>query len=82
MGLSVDQRVKAVRKLKDDSEIYARLNLKIKTKSGTIEPLIFNEPQKYIHSRLQEQLNKIGKIRAILVKGRQQGASTYTEGRL
>ncbi|MBL4795929.1 MAG: hypothetical protein JKY50_00795 [Oleispira sp.] len=44
-------------------------------------PLVLNEAQKYIHARLEEQLKKTGKIRAILLKGRQQGASTYVEGR-
>jgi hypothetical protein len=66
----------------NDFEQYAALNLKIKTKDGGIEPLVLNEPQRYIHAQLEQQLKDTGKIRAILLKGRQQGASTYTEGRL
>jgi len=68
--------------LLDDFEQYARLNLKIKTKDGSIEPLILNATQLYIHDQIEAQLKKTGKIRAILLKGRQQGASTYTEARL
>ena len=79
--LTEAERIAATLILADDFELYARLNLKIKSKSGTIEPLIFNAPQHYIHDKLQNQLKTTGKIRAILLKGRQQGASTYTEGR-
>jgi hypothetical protein len=64
-----------------DFQQYAELNLKIKSKAGKIEPLIFNAPQLYIHDQLEKQLKETGKIRAILLKGRQQGASTYTEAR-
>jgi hypothetical protein len=75
------EKAEAIATLIDDFEQYAALNLKIKTKDGAIEPLDFNEPQKYIHQQLEQQLTATGKIRAILLKGRQQGASTYTEGR-
>ncbi len=68
-------------RLKDDFEFYARNCLKIRTKTGGLLPLVLNDAQKYIHARLEEQLKKTGKIRAILLKGRQQGASTYVEGR-
>ena len=65
-----------------DFREYAAVNLYIKTKSGDIRPLIFNDPQEYIHEQLEGQLASTGKIRAIILKGRQQGASTYTEGRI
>ena len=68
-------------RLKDDFEYYARNCLKIRTKADGLQPLILNEAQLYIHQQLQEQIEKTGKVRAILLKGRQQGASTYVEGR-
>ena len=68
-------------KLKDDFEFYARNCLKIRTKDKGLQPLELNSAQKYIHQRLQQQIKKTGKVRAILLKGRQQGASTYAEGR-
>lgn len=67
--------------LKKDFSRYAELCLKIKTKEGSIESFIFNEPQQYIHKCLEQQLSDTGKIRALILKGRQQGASTYAEGR-
>ncbi|MES0328056.1 MAG: hypothetical protein ABUK13_07690 [Gammaproteobacteria bacterium] len=67
--------------LKDDFEYYARNCLKIRTKHEGLQPLSLNDAQKYIHDRLETQLKETGKVRAILLKGRQQGASTYVEGR-
>lgn len=73
---------KAIRqKLKDDFIHYSSKCLKIRTKSGNIEPLILNKAQKYIHSRLEEQKRLSGKVRALILKGRQQGVSTYVGGR-
>jgi hypothetical protein len=46
-----------------------------------VVPLALNRIQKHIHQRLQEQLKTQGFIRAIILKGRQGGVSTYTEGR-
>ena len=67
--------------LKDDFPFYARNCLSIRTKGKGLQPLILNEAQQYIHNQLQKQIEETGKVRAILLKGRQQGASTYVEGR-
>jgi hypothetical protein len=53
----------------------------IKDKQGRYRPFILNKAQEYIHSRLQEQLKKKTKVRAIILKGRQQGCSTYIAAR-
>lgn len=80
MTLSPHER--AIRqRLKDDFQHYASKALKIRTKEGAIEPLLLNRAQLYIHDRLEKQLAEKGKIRALILKGRQQGCSTYTEGR-
>ena len=68
-------------RLKDDFEFYARNCLKIRTKVEGLKPLTLNDAQQYIHKRLEQQLVDTGKVRAIILKGRQQGASTYVEGR-
>lgn len=68
-------------KLKDDFEHYASKCLKIRTKAGAIVPLELNAAQLYIHKRAEEQRVRTGKVRAIILKGRQQGCSTYIEGR-
>jgi hypothetical protein len=75
-------REKAIRqKLKDNFEHFALKCLKIRTKSGAVEPFIMNRAQKYLHHRLEKQLLETGKVRALILKGRQQGCSTYVGGR-
>lgn len=78
----MDERERRIRqRLKDNFKHYAAKCLRIRTKSGSIVPLELNEAQQYIHDRVEEQRTKTGKVRAIVLKGRQQGCSTYIEGR-
>lgn len=69
------------RRLKNEFEHYAGKALKIRSKSGSVEPFKLNKAQRHIHACLEEQRKQTGKVRALILKGRQQGASTYTEGR-
>lgn len=68
-------------RLKNDFVHYAEKCLKIRSKNGQILPLALNTAQQFIHRALEEQLQKEGRIRAIILKGRQQGCSTYVEAR-
>lgn len=68
-------------RLKDDFEFYSRNCLHIRTKDAGIVPFRLNEAQLYIHNRLEQQIKDTGKARAIILKGRQQGASTLIQGR-
>lgn len=80
--MTLTDKQRAIRqKLKDNFLHYASKCLKIRTKAGKVLPFELNEAQKYIHSRVEEQRAKTGKVRAIILKGRQQGCSTYVEGR-
>jgi len=80
--LPLPAREKQIRqRLKDDFPHYASKCLKIRTKEGVVAPLELNQAQLYIHARITEQEKEHGRVRAIMLKGRQQGASTYTEGR-
>lgn len=80
--MSLSEREKAIRqRLKDDFEHYAAKCLKIRTKEGKVVPFQLNKAQKYIHQQIENQLANTGKVRAIILKGRQQGCSTYVEGR-
>lgn len=60
---------------------YAPLCLKIKTKAGTTVPLELNKAQLYAHQKIEEQRARTGKVRALILKARQQGFSTYVGGR-
>lgn len=60
---------------------YAPRCLKIKPKAGGMVPFVPNFEQEYIHRIAENQLIRDGHVRIIVLKGRQQGASTYIEGR-
>src|SRR5690349_15347235 len=80
-GLTNSAEIELRRRLRDDLEFYARKCLKIRTKAGSVAPFTFNRAQLYIHERLEEQKAKTGRVRALILKGRQQGCSTYVGGR-
>ncbi len=68
-------------RLYNDFEFYAKTVLKIKTKAGQLEPFLFNKAQRYLDSLLDRQKAETGMVRAIILKGRQQGCSTYVAAR-
>jgi hypothetical protein len=73
--------ISAVRKrLYEDFEFYAKHALKIRTKEGTIVPLVLNEAQRIFMKAVIRQLQSTGKVRVVVLKGRQQGLSTIIEG--
>jgi hypothetical protein len=78
---STDRERAIRRRLRDDFEHYAAKCLKIRTKAGDIAPLALNRAQRHIHELLEEQRRTTGKVRALILKGRQQGCSTYVGGR-
>jgi hypothetical protein len=68
-------------RLDADLEYFAANYLKIRPKTGALEPLVFNDAQRELHRRLEEQKAKTGKVRAVVLKARQLGISTYIGGR-
>ena len=68
-------------RLRDDFIYYASKCLKIRNKDGRIVNFALNKAQLHIHQQLEMQKGQTGKIRAIVLKGRQQGCSTYIGGR-
>ncbi len=60
---------------------YASKCLKIRTKNARVIPFQLNKAQLYLDSRIEDQRKRTGKVRIVVLKGRQQGCSTYTEGR-
>lgn len=76
------QRLKTIKKLNEDFAYYAEKSLDIRTKSGEIKKLKLNDAQKILHEVVERQLREKGYVRVIILKGRQQGLSTYVGGRL
>lgn len=80
--MSLSERERKIRKdLRDDFTYYARACLKIRAKSGRVVPFALNSAQRILHEAAETQLREAGKVRIIIVKGRQQGCSTYIAGR-
>jgi hypothetical protein len=68
------------KRLFEDFTFYAKHALKIRTKEGTIVPLVLNDAQKIFIKVVIRQLQTTGKVRVVVLKGRQQGLSTIIEG--
>lgn len=60
---------------------FSKKFLKIRTKRGMVAPFELNKAQLYADQKFDEQRAKIGKVRAVVIKGRQQGFSTLIGGR-
>lgn len=69
----MDERLEIKQRLKDDLPHYASKCLKIRSKEGSIEPFVLNKGQLHIHNQLEKQLKETGKVRALILKGRQLG---------
>jgi hypothetical protein len=68
-------------RLKDSFPYYAERCLLIRTKAGGLVPFALNRVQAHLHERIEDQVKRTGKVRVIILKGRQEGCSTYVEGR-
>jgi len=77
----LDNEIEVRIDLKDDFQLYASRCLVIRTKEDGVIPFVLNDAQLHIHQVAEEQLAKYGWVRIIVLKGRQQGMSTYIEGR-
>ena len=69
------------RKFKGNFPLYSKNVLRIVTKEGESKPFVLNAAQLYVHNMLEQQLKDQGNIRALVLKARQTGISTYTQGR-
>lgn len=75
------EKLRRLRLMRTQFRHYAPLALKIKDKSGRVVPFALNKAQEALDDAINEQLASTGRVRVLVLKGRQQGISTYTEGR-
>ena len=75
---------KKLNEYKSDFELFANEQLRIITKNASkgFVPFVFNDAQKFLNEELEKQRKKTGKVRAIVLKARQQGISTYCAARV
>lgn len=79
---SLAEAERAIRaRLKGDFCAYAERCLRIRPKKGALVPLILNRVQLKLHETIRRQQHDTGRVRLIVLKGRQQGCSTYVEAR-
>ena len=78
-----ERRVK-LKEYETDFSSFAQEQIQIITKDASqgFIPFSFNECQKRITESLNKQIAETGKVRAIILKARQQGISTYCAGRV
>lgn len=78
----VDQnKLDELRKIRGDLNLFGGRCLKIKTKDKRIVQFQMNTAQLFTHEILENELKTKGKVRALVLKGRQQGISTYVAAR-
>jgi len=75
---------KKLKEYEKNFELFAKEQIRIITKDASkgFVPFVFNEAQSYINSELEKQRKTTGKVRAIILKARQQGISTYCAARV
>lgn len=66
---------------KSDFPRFAKEAIRIRTKSGDLEPLALNEAQMILHRGAEDQLAAEQWVRIAGLKGRRQGFSTYVAAR-
>lgn len=79
-NLTVEQK-NVLMRLQTDLQFFCVRELKIKAKEGGAVPFIWNKAQQYLHQRVEDQLKRTGMVRMYVLKGRQQGISTYIASR-
>jgi hypothetical protein len=72
-------KIKAILK---DSQEYMQKLLKIRTKSGALVKFKLNSSQKRLNDKINELQEQGKPVRIIILKARQMGFSTLTEGRI
>lgn len=68
-------------RLREDRYLYSQAVLRIRNKAAELVPLAPNFAQRYVEERLEEQKRSTGRVRAVVLKARQEGVSTWTAGR-
>src|SRR5687768_1979831 len=76
------EQLKLRRRFFDDFDFYAKHALKVRSKKNKIVPFELNLVQQKFHAEVEDQRKRTGRVRKIILKGRQQGLSTYVSGRM
>ena len=78
------QRRKKLAEYQENFELFSKEQIKILTKDSSkgFVPFEFNDAQKIVNEKINKQLEETGRVRAIVLKGRQMGLSTFATARV
>jgi len=78
------QRRKKLADYESNFELFSKEQIKILTKNSSLGfvPFEFNDAQKIVNEKINKQLEETGRVRAIILKGRQMGLSTFATARV
>jgi hypothetical protein len=71
-----------VESLRADHPLYCETNLKIRTKTAGLRPLVLKRAQAIVDAKAEQQKARTGRVRLIILKARQEGISTWAESRV
>lgn len=78
---SMDRFKETVQRFRESLLLYAAACLIIRDKEARFHHLEFNTAQKIVDKKLNTQFETTGRVRAIILKARQEGISTYVAAR-
>jgi len=76
-----EKMLETVTRFREDQIAYSTLCLRIRDKDSNLVPLKPNDPQLIVEEKLNAQWDETGRIRAVILKARQEGVSTWVAGR-
>lgn len=80
--LATDRTSEHITRFRADFPHYARVNLRIQTKTEGLQPLVLNRAQSVVQAKAAEQKARTGRIRILILKARQEGISTWVAARI
>jgi len=78
---TTESLTETISKFRHDLELYSAACLIIRDKLSQLRHLEFREAQRLVHAEISRQWKEEGKVRAVILKARQEGVSTYVAAR-
>ncbi len=75
------KELKAYKRVSASSKLFSRSCCKVLAKDTSLVPFHWNRAQRRLNEKLDAQLKDKGRVRALVLKGRQQGVSTFVGAR-
>lgn len=80
MTVTTKEQLALRKRFFEDFGFYSKHALKVRTKKGEVKTFTLNGVQERFQKEVEDQRKRTGRVRKIILKGRQQGFSTYVSG--